>query len=71
MKLTSAQRSKLMDAPKSHDWSVPNQKLEIIIAEIRNENPNAFWTPETLILRRFIDEPKFGVPNRGWLRSRA
>ena len=31
MKLTNAQRSKLMDVPKSHDWSVPNPKLEIAI----------------------------------------
>jgi hypothetical protein len=71
MKLTNAQRSKLMDVPKSHDWSIPNQKLEIAIAEIRNENPDAFWTPETLILRRFVDEPKLPIPNRGWLRSRS
>ena len=71
MKLTNAQRSKLMDVPKSHDWSVPNPKLEIAIAEIRNQNPDAFWTPETLILRRFFDEPKFPIPHRGFVRGRS
>jgi hypothetical protein len=43
-----------------------NRELELTIARIRNANPNAFWTPETLILRKFYHRPKFPIPHQSW-----
>lgn len=70
--LTDAQKAKLKAAsrvkrgykPYDIKFDSENKDLDIAIAEIKNENPNAFWTPDTLILRRFFHEPKFPIPYR-------
>jgi hypothetical protein len=70
--LTEIQRAKLKAASRIKrgykrgdiDFSNDNKDLDIAIAEIRNENPAAFWTQETLILRRFLIKPKFPIPYR-------
>jgi hypothetical protein len=46
------------------DYSIENKALEIAIAQVKNANPNAFWTPDTLILRKFLHEPKFPIPHQ-------
>lgn len=72
--LTEAQRAKLKAAsrvkrgykPYDVKFDSENTDLDIAIAEIRNENPAAFWTQETLILRRFYHKPLFPIPHRSF-----
>ena len=46
------------------DYARENPHLELVIAELKNESPHLFWTPDTLKLRRFFHEPKFPIHYR-------
>ena len=41
-----------------------NKELDIVIAQIKSESPHLFWTPDTLILRKFFDQPLAAIPYR-------
>lgn len=68
--LTAQQRARLAAAVRTNsDWSKDNTELDIVIAELKHENPGAFYREDTLILRRFYDEPRFPIPYRSHVRS--
>jgi hypothetical protein len=63
--LNDQQQAQLRAAARvGRDYIHENRELELTIARIRNANPNAFWTPETLILRKFYHAPKFPIPHQ-------
>lgn len=65
--LDDQQQAQLRSAARvKRDYMHENRDLELAIARIRNANPNAFWTPETLILRKFYHKPKFPIPHQSW-----
>lgn len=50
------------------DYQKDNKNLDIAIAQIKSESPHLFWTPDTLILRRFFDQPAAVIPYRSYER---
>lgn len=76
--LTEAQRQKLINASRvkrGHkegdvDFTDANFALDLAIAECKMENPSAFWTNDTLILRCFFHKPKYPIPCQNWKVSK-
>lgn len=72
--LTEEQRKKLMKASRVQrgykqgdvDFNQDNFALDLAIAECKMENPRAFVTSDTLILRRFYHKPLFPIPCQSW-----
>ena len=76
--LTDVQKQKLKNASRIKrgykqgdvDFNGDNFSLDLAIAECKMENPGAFWTSETLILRRFYHKPLFPIPCQDWKVSK-
>jgi len=63
--LNDQQRAMLRAAAMvGRDYQHDNKELEIAIAKIKSANPGAFYTPDTLILRKFWHAPKFPIPHQ-------
>ena len=63
--LNDQQRAALRAAARvGREYDKDNRALAIAIAQVKNANPNAFWTPDTLILRKFHHAPKFPIPHQ-------
>lgn len=65
--LTDIQRAKLraVSNVKAAREGKDNPMLDLVIAELKQQNPQAFLRDDTLILRRFLHEPKFPIPHAG------
>ena len=64
--LTTEQMLKLKAAVrKPPDYTRENLALEEVIKALKQENPEAFHTPDTLKTRRFIIPPKQPIPHAG------
>jgi hypothetical protein len=66
MKLKNASRIKRNYKQGDVDFNQENLALEIAIAECKSENPQAFLTPDTLILRKFFHKPQFPIPHQSY-----
>lgn len=56
---TQSHKAMLRAAAKiNRDYAAGNPALDRAIAKIRGANPDAFWMPEMLPLRRFFHRPK-------------
>jgi hypothetical protein len=48
------------------DYTKENKELDRVIAQIKSESPSLYWTPDTLILRKFFNRPKYPIPCQSW-----
>jgi len=63
--LNDQQRAMLRAAARvGREYDKDNRALAIAIAQVKKTNPSAFWTPDTLILRKFHNAPKFPIPHQ-------
>ena len=61
--LTEEQRAQLRAASQlKQSFVKPNERLELVIAQIMAQNPNAFLTDEDLPLRKFFNAPQLPIP---------
>lgn len=68
MWLSDEQRAYLRaSAQVGRDYSKENERLNLAIAQVRDQNPSAFWTNETLVLRRFFNEPARPIPHQSFV----
>lgn len=65
--LTSEQKLRLKMAVRvPPDYTKDNEELNRAIAQTKSESPHLYWTPETLILRKFFHKPKYPIPCQSW-----
>jgi hypothetical protein len=63
--LNDQQRAMLRAAARvGRNYQHDNKDLEVAIAQLKSINPGAFYTDETLILRKFWHAPKFPIPHQ-------
>ena len=61
--LTEEQRNHIRAAAQlGRDYTKPNERLELAITQIKNQNPSAFLTDKDLPLRQFFNEPLQPIP---------
>lgn len=61
--LTEEQRNHIRAAAQlGRDYTKPNERLELAITQIKNQNPSAFLTEKDLLLRQFFNEPLQPIP---------
>lgn len=61
--LTEEQREHIRTAAQlGRDYTKPNERLELAITQIKNQNPSAFLTDKDLPLRQFFNEPMQPIP---------
>lgn len=66
--LTDEQRAQLRSASKvGRDYTKPNERLELAITQIKNQNPSAFLTDKDLSSRRFFNEPQMPIPYQSYV----
>lgn len=71
MYLTDQERQTLQLATEKSNqtFDKPNQTLERIVSTIRDVNPGAFHTKESLSEHVFLHKPKGDVPYRDYMRD--
>ena len=61
--LTDEQRAHIRAAAKvGRDYIKPNERLELVITQTKNQNPSAFLTEKDLPLRKFFHTPQMPIP---------